>query len=911
MYSLQEDVMVKKVYFSGFKKIKTIGNNFMKTTSPDSGDYKLIELILRKNALSLVNTVGEPLLVLDKNYKVIAANSNFYTEFQLSLDETENRDLFSLENNNWDIRDLRELLYPLVYEQDSHKTARITANFSGAGIETFELKASRLDFLEDEMLIMLIFNPVFDVEHFAQEEDHFLKSFQNILAHAPAMICIVRGPQYVFEVANEHYLQLVGNRDIIGKPVREALPEVENQGFLEMLDRVYTTGEPFVGNEVPIKIRLGEGKVKQSYLNFVYHPTKDSQGKVDGIFVHAVDVTEQVSARKKIEESEKELRKLIDAVPAIIWITNKEGHSTYLNLNWYNYTGQANKEAIGFGWLEAVHPEDRDLAESLFMSAIHEQKPFQCTFRLRNQKGNYRWVIDNGRPKFDIEGNYDGMIGTVVDVDEEKSKEQVIREKEHRIRSLVEEATVATALYTGREMAIEIANDAMVELWGKNRSVVGKTLREALPELEGQPFHRLLEEVYDTGKTYWGKEDKVDLVIDGKLQTGFYNFTYKPLRDEEGEIYGILNMAIDVTEMVRSKILLKESESHFRQMADLMPEKVTHTDANGNFIYFNQFWLDYTGRSIEELMAGNWKQIIHPEDKEEFEKNWEKSLTTGSSFEKELRLLSKNKNFKWHLCRFEAVKDETGEIKMWIGINTLIHKFKEEEKKKEDFLKMVSHELKTPVTSIKGYVQLLLALLKSDNDASVSALPLKPSLERIDHQIGRLTRLISEMLDLSRIEENKLELQMENFSINDLVIQTVQDINYTNTQHKIKINHFCDCKVYADKDRIGQVLINFITNAIKYSPESQEIDVDIKKVEGKKVAVKVRDRGIGIDEENHKKIFRRFYRVGVKSEETYSGFGIGLYLAKEIIHRHKGEITVKSQIGKGSEFSFILSEAKK
>jgi signal transduction histidine kinase len=286
-------------------------------------------------------------------------------------------------------------------------------------------------------------------------------------------------------------------------------------------------------------------------------------------------------------------------------------------------------------------------------------------------------------------------------------------------------------------------------------------------------------------------------------------------------------------------------------------------------------------------------------------------LKTGENFEMEVRYRDINGRYKWHLRRAEAVKDENGKIKLWIGTNTEIHRLKEEEKRKESFLKMVSHELKTPVTSIKGYVQLLLNLLKREEDGNTVPLPLKPSLERIDHQIVRLTRLISEMLDLSRIEENKLELQKSVFSINELVEETVQDIHYTNTQHRVEIFNDYQCNVFADKDRIGQVLINFITNAIKYSPENREVKVTILQAENNKVAVSVRDRGIGIDKTNHKNIFKRFYRVGVESEETYSGFGIGLYLAKEIIQRHNGSIKVKSKIGEGSDFTFVLDEASK
>lgn len=860
-------------------------------------------------ARSITDTVREPLLILNQDFKIVSASESFYNRFTIKADMAEGTLLFELDNNQWDIPGLKKLLQEVISEQKSIRDHQITSNFKDPGCRSFLVNVNLLNskFIKDSLVIISFKEVIVPFPELQQKG--YLKKLQNILENAPAMICILKGPQHIFEVANEHYYQLIGKQDIIGKPVREVLPEVENQGFFEILDNVYTSGQPFIGNEVQINLKVEKGTFKNSFLDFVYQPMLDDNGEVDGIFVHVVDVTEKVEVRKKVEENEIRLKNLIDTVPAIIWITTKGGYSTYLNENWYKYTGQNEKEAENFGWLKAVHPEDRKEAENQFLNATKEISPYSYTYRLRTASGEYRWVRDRGQPKFNAAGEFEGMVGTVLEVHEEKIKEQQIREKEHRIRNMVEEATVATAVYTGKDLKIEIANEAMIRLWGKDKSVIGKNLPQALPELENQPFFDILQDVYSTGKIYWGQEDKVDLMIDDQIQTGYFNFTYKPLRDEKGNIYGILNMALDVTENVKSKLLLKESESYFRQIADLMPDKVTNTDEEGNFLYFNQNWLQYSGLTSEELNSRFWTDLIHPEDRELFAKKWQESLNTGIDFEIESRFRNKFNKYRWHLSRAEAVREETGNIKMWIGTNTEIHKIKEEEKRKEDFLKMVSHELKTPVTSIKGYVQLLLSLVKSSDEKKVSVLPLAPSLERIDHQIIRLTRLISEMLDLSRLEENKLELQKEVFSINDLVTDTVQDINYTNTQHKIQIIHDYKCNIFADKDRIGQVLINFITNAIKYSPESQEILIKIQKARNNQVSVSVRDHGIGIDRKNHKNIFKRFYRIGGKSEETYSGFGIGLYLANEIIQRHKGYIAVKSKKGKGSDFSFVVSVA--
>lgn len=856
----------------------------------------------------LIKTVRDPLLLLDPQLNILDFNSNFRKKFKIKGEVHEDTSVFRFNNGQLDTAEFREILDNLQTEHEPVKERTIKVPVSKKGERGFTVNASVLSLSDEKSIILLSFKKLKNIENLSRREKAYNRLVDNVLSNAPAAVCILRGPEHTFEVANENYIELIGHRNIIGKTLKQALPEVESQGFIQLLDKVYSTGEPHIGNETPVKLKLGKGDFKIAHLNFVYQPTHNKKGEIDGIFVHAVDVSEQVAARKEVEDSEAKLKAVINTVPAIIWITDTDGQSVFLNKKWYSYTGQDFEEAKGMGWLNATHPDDRKKAEFAFLDGHNQKKPYSISFRLRNKEGGYRWVLDKASPKFDAEGNYEGMIGTVMDVHEERLKENLVREKEHRLQGIVKEATVATAIYTGREMNIELANDAMIKLWGKDQSVIGTPLHKALPELDGQPFLDLLRNVLETGEIYWGKEDKVDLMIDGEMQTGYYNFTYKPLRDENGDIYGILNMAIDVTESVTSKMLLKESEFHFRQMADLMPGMVSKTNAKGDDIYFNKNWLDFTGKGSEYLQEIGWEEYIHPEEKQTFVEAWENCLHTGCDVEMQLRLKNKEGKYIWHLTRCEAVKEDDGSVKMWIAANTEIDKIKEEEKRKEEFLKMVSHELKTPVTSIKGYVQLLLSLLKKQQEVvEGSKLPLKPSLERINHQVTRLTRLISEILDLSRIRENQLELKTEEFNLNELLAETIQDINYTNTQHKIALESKVQCNVVADRDRIGQVIINFVMNAIKYSPGSQDIQVKVTQEDDERVRVGVRDFGIGIGEENHKKIFNRFYRVGVKSEETYSGFGIGLYLANEIIERHKGEIQLNSELGKGSEFSFILN----
>jgi signal transduction histidine kinase len=215
--------------------------------------------------------------------------------------------------------------------------------------------------------------------------------------------------------------------------------------------------------------------------------------------------------------------------------------------------------------------------------------------------------------------------------------------------------------------------------------------------------------------------------------------------------------------------------------------------------------------------------------------------------------------------------------------------------------------LKTPITSIKGYVQLLLNIYDDMNEEKLQAAKgtVKSSLNTISKQVSKLTRLVSELLDLTRIDSGKLELHYAKFDPGMLVEETLQDVRHTTAKHAIILHNDFEGTLHADKDRIGQVLLNLLTNAIKYSPDNNHVEINVK---GSKshVEFSVTDHGIGIDKKEHAKIFERFYRVEGKSEQTYPGFGIGLFIASEIVQRHSGTIAIKSEKGKGSTFTVTL-----
>jgi PAS domain S-box-containing protein len=206
---------------------------------------------------------------------------------------------------------------------------------------------------------------------------------------------------------------------------------------------------------------------------------------------------------------------------------------------------------------------------------------------------------------------------TLRDLRPQLQAQQELEKSEKRFRNLVQEAPVATAIYTGREMQIPWANDAMIKLWGKDKSVIGLTVRQALPELEGQPFHHLLDQVFTTGQMYQAAEDEGELVVNGQLQTFYFNFSYKPLRDAAGEVYGVLNMAIDVTEQVKTKRRLEESEKNFRNLIMQAPVGICLlTGEDNHFEIANEEYLQLIGRKLEEIQHKPvWEAL--PEAKEQ------------------------------------------------------------------------------------------------------------------------------------------------------------------------------------------------------------------------------------------------------------------------------------------------------
>lgn len=393
------------------------------------------------------------------------------------------------------------------------------------------------------------------------------------------------------------------------------------------------------------------------------------------------------------------------------------------------------------------------------------------------------------------------------------------------------------------------------------------------------------------------------LRADGKMQ--WVAVTGKPRYYANGEFAGYVGSCMDITERKKTEQMLQDSEERFRSIADSAPVLIWMTGTDKRTTFLNNSWMQFAN-VVQLLSDPGYLQsdLLHPQDKELVLETYNAAFDTQEEFYIEYRMQRVSDGaYRWigmkGVPRYEGENDD---FAGYIGSGMDITEMKEHEQIKNDFIGMASHELKTPITSIKAYIQLLLTIYNKRGEHDEFLLK---SLGTVDKQINKLTRLITDLLDVSKMESGRLSLNSEEFLLSDLIKETVDEVQHTASHHDIICSAVPTLAIYADRDRIAQVLTNFLTNAIKYSPESDRVDVNVS-VGDNEVIINVQDYGIGIKPEEQGKIFNRFYRVEGRNEQTFSGFGIGLYVAAEIIKRHNGRVWVVSEKGKGAAFYFSL-----
>jgi signal transduction histidine kinase len=353
------------------------------------------------------------------------------------------------------------------------------------------------------------------------------------------------------------------------------------------------------------------------------------------------------------------------------------------------------------------------------------------------------------------------------------------------------------------------------------------------------------------------------------------------------EMQDILRLEIEFRKQAQAESNAKAAE--LRSILESIPQLAFTTRASGEIEYTNSQWLNYVN-------ASNRFPATHPSDKN-IEQAFQKALPAGKPFELEVRIKRiMDDVYRYHLLRVLPVW-ENNTIVRWVGTFTDIEDQKQAVKRKDEFISIASHELKTPLTTIKAYVQLL-ERITTDNTA-------KNYVERTLFQVNKLDNLITDLLDISRIESGKMNFEKKEFSFEPMLSGILDMARQTYPEFNFQRRGNADAMVFGDETRLEQVLVNFISNSVKYSADKKEVCIETQITKENKLHVAVKDFGIGISKEHQQNLFQKFYRVE-DSAKHIQGLGIGLYICAEILQRHNCEYGVISEPSEGTTFYFYI-----
>jgi two-component system sensor histidine kinase VicK len=475
-------------------------------------------------------------------------------------------------------------------------------------------------------------------------------------------------------------------------------------------------------------------------------------------------------------------------------------------------------------------------------------------------------------------------------------------QSESRVRSILKQATAGIMICMDRKLVIESVNDTMLTIIGKSAEIVGKPFFEALPELQSQGLFEVIENVYSSGVTFTATEAKIAVERAGSLIDGYFNFTYQAILEDDGQPIGILIVATDVTLQVQNRLEKEHLDRQLMLAVSCSGIGTWYIQPDTKALKYNDNLSKMYGYEAEATMTYD---LAIGQVTEQYRSSLvaaiEEAIATGGDYDVTFQQRRFNdERAIWLRSIGKIVQDENGEHTIFSGVVIDITAQKEEEQRKNDFISMVSHELKTPLTSMGGYVQILLPNAKKINDPFAINI-----LTKANQQIKKMTTMINGFLNVSRLESGNIYMDKSSFDLADLLKEIEQETVEIRSTHRFQFEPIIIAQIYADRNKIGQVIDNLISNAVKYAPLGTTIKVS-SNIIGNSIQISVKDLGAGIRSEDQPKLFDRFYRVENEQVGMVSGFGIGLYLSAEIIKLHQGRIWVESEIGKGSTFYFSL-----
>lgn len=854
---------------------------------------------------AIVETIREPLMVLTNDLRVNSANKAFYNHFHQKKTETEGFFFYEMRNAKWNIPSLKEQLLEIISKDKSFESFEVQHEFPEIGRRIMLFSGLRMRYNKNNQdRILLVIEDITDRRD-AEDKLRDSVRLNTSILNSISDLFISLDTKWNIRFINPKGESFIGKAaaDIAGKNFWEVLinfmdTEFHKKLLSAMKSKEFTQFEYFDEKE-------------QEWYQFRIYPGDET------FSIYGTGITEQKRARQLLEESRKQYQMFVSQASEGIWrfdlkepVSIEEPVEKQIELMFENSVVAECNDSMAkiYGYKRAKDVEGKKLKELL------QQNPQNLQTITNFIQMGYR-VIDgesvyvNGDQTSYFLVNLNGIIkdnkvvsvwGTKRDVTSKKMIEEMLLKTRQQLNFALAAGSVGTYVWDFKTNKIH---------WTK--------VQELLYGLKEYSFHGTLQDWFafihpeDVAATKKAIEESVKTQRELSIEFRIYwpdgslhwilsraSTTY----DTDGNPVEMTGVNIDISERKFKEQMIHENEERFKALVQNSFDVITVFNSDGTITYQSDSIERVLGYSANDRVGQNIfaNSIVHPEDRDKEKKLFDQCIAKPYHYiQSEFRMLHKDGTYRiMEVGCINLLQNSSihGIIKNYRDITER----RAIEKQKEEFIGVASHELKTPVTSIKAYAQILHDTLLEKND-TVSA----DLLLRMDHQIDRLTSLIKDLLDVTKITEGQLILKKEQYDLNELVKQVAEDLQMTTKKHTI-VKELGELKpITGDKERTAQVMVNLLSNAIKYSPTANKIIISTSGTE-EEITVCVQDFGIGISQEMQKKLFKRFFRVSDETTSTFPGLGLGLFIATEIVRKQKGRIWVESTPNKGSTFCFSL-----
>ncbi|MGH9456097.1 MAG: PAS domain-containing sensor histidine kinase [Thermoanaerobaculia bacterium] len=660
-------------------------------------------------------------------------------------------------------------------------------------------------------------------------------------------------------------------------------------------------------------------------------PMRDDDGRLVGFAEVTDDRSREREAERNVRESEERYRLLADMIPQHIWTTEPDGYHNYFSRRWYDFTGTTPEQTQGEGWLELLHPDDRERTLARWQHSLRTGEPYAIEYRFRGVDGDYRWFLGQAVPQRSQAGDIIRWFGTLTDItdrrelDEERdrllARERAAREQ---ITTMLESITDAF-FAVDREWRFTYINREGERVLQRSREeLLGQNVWNAFPKATDSAFYREYHRAVGERKTVRFEEYYEPLGI-------WVDVLAYPAAD------GLSVFFRDVTDRRRAEEDLRASERNFRALANSIPQLAWMAAPSGWIFWYNDRWYEYTGTTIEEMQGWGWRYVHHPEHVDRVVERIRHAFETGRDWEDTFPLRSKTGEYRWVLSRAVPIKDAQGNVVRWFGTNTDITESMEAAAERERLLERerqarseadrerrnlegvtesrarlmrgFTHDVKNPIGAADGNAQ----LLEGGMFGELSEGP-RDSVQRIRHSLRASLRLIEDLLDLAQAEAGQIRFERASTDVGQAARDVAKEFEAQASAAGLALDVRAPDDLHTDTDptRLRQILANLLSNAVKYTPQGRvTVDADARRDgdaprPGEWIVVSVTDTGPGIPADKREQIFLEFTRL---EPEAQPGSGVGLAISRRIARLLGGDITVESEIGGGSTFTLWLPRA--